>query len=42
MVQNMRTNFILYVITIKCINYMQERLNFLVCYKDQGGSQPNF
>ena len=28
MVQNLRAYFILYVITIKCIKYMQEKIEF--------------
>ena len=33
MVQNLRAYFILYVITIKCLKCMQEKIEFLVCTK---------
>ena len=42
MVQNMRAYFILYVITIKCINLCKRRLNFLVSYKTKADLNQNF
>ena len=36
MVQNLRPHFIPYVITIKSIKRMHEKIEFFVCYEDQG------
>ena len=36
MVNNLRANFILHVTTIKCIKCLQEKIEFLVSYKDEG------
>ena len=36
MVENLRVCFILYVITIKCMKCMQEKIELPCMYKDQG------
>ena len=36
MIQNLRAYFILSVITFKCIEYMQEKIEFPCLYKEQG------
>ena len=36
MVQNLKAYFILYAITIKCIECMEEKIEFSCMLKDQG------
>ena len=42
MAQSLRVYFILSVITFKCIECMQERLNFVVCTKSKVDLNQNF
>ena len=42
MAQNMRAYFTLYVIAIKCIKCMQEKIEFLVCTKTKVDLNQNF